>query len=186
MSSSDPCQITSIEQLRALHAEPKSYVLKAKSSELTAEMITLIGQVRLVCIASEGDEGMDLSPRGGKPGFIKVIDNKTLAFADRPGNNKLETLSNLVAGSGRVAMMFLLPGLDYFIRLNGDAVVTADPQLLEAVTSDPECKLVVKILINEVYPHCPKASQFSELWSSSSHLDLSTSPSMGEVVKGIA
>lgn len=185
MNPSDSHQITSVEQLRAMHAEPKAYVLKAKSPELTAEIISLIAQVRIVCIASESGDGMDLSPRGGEPGFIKVIDSKTLAFAERPGNNKLETLSNLVEGAGRVAMLFLLPGLDYFLRMNGKAVVTADPQLLAVVTEDPECKLAMKILLDEVYPHCPKASQFSELWSIDSHLDLATSPSMGDVVKGI-
>lgn len=185
IEAQDPNQITSIEQLRELYPKPKAYVVKTKSAELTPEMVELIDQVRFVCIASEAFEGMDVSPRGGEPGFIKVIDNRTLAFADRPGNNKLETISNILQGSDRIALLFLLPGLGFFLRLNGQAVVTTDPRLLAAVTTDRECKLVIKILIAEVYPHCPKAAHFSELWTDSSLLDQAALPSMGNVVKSI-
>lgn len=173
--------------LRALYKAPSERVLAAKAPHLNDEFKKLIRAARFVCIASEGSLGLDLSPRGGAPGIVQIIDDCTIAIPDMLGNNKLETMSNIVNGSGRVALLFPLPGLDYFVRINGTAQLSTDPSLLEQLQLDHVQAVKVAILIHteEVYPHCSKATIRSEIWKSEGMLDHDSLPSMGQVVKSL-
>jgi PPOX class probable FMN-dependent enzyme len=123
----------------------------------------------------------DVSPRGGQPGFVTVLDEQHLAIPDATGNRRLDTLENIVS-SGRVGVIFLIPGRDTTLRVNGRASVTAEPELLERLTpvgKPPKTAIVVEA--EEVYTHCPKAFVRSKLWDPETWLDPATLPTSAEV-----
>ncbi len=173
--------------LRSLYKPASERVMAAKQSGLNHEFKKLIRAARFVCIATEGPDGLDLSPRGGSPGLVHILDDRTLAIPDMLGNDKLETMSNIVNGSGRIALLFPLPGLDYFIRVNGSAQLSTDPSLLEILQQDDKqaTKLAIVIHTQEVYPHCSRATIRSEIWKPEGQLNKADLPSMGEIVKSL-
>ena len=123
----------------------------------------------------------DVSPRGGPPGFVTVLHDNHLAIPDATGNRRLDTLENVVS-SGRIALIFLIPGRDTTLRVNGRAAVSADPELLERITAvgkPPRTAIVVEA--EEVYTHCPKAFVRSKLWDLDSWPDPATLPTSAEV-----
>lgn len=136
-------------------------------------------------ISSAGPDGaMDVSPRGGEPGFAHVgEDGATLFLPDRPGNNRLDTLRNLLAGSGRVALMFMIPGFDDVYRVNGRASATDDAGLLaQFVEFGKPPRLVLSIAVEEAFLHCPKAIMRGRLWDPEARIDRSVLPSGAEIV----
>jgi PPOX class probable FMN-dependent enzyme len=129
----------------------------------------------------DGSGRMDVSPRGGQPGFVTVLDDHHLTIPDATGNRRLDTLENIVS-SGRVGLIFVIPGRDTTLRVNGRAGVTADPDLLDRLTpvgKPPKTAIVVEA--EEVYTHCPKAFVRSKLWDPDSWPDPATLPSSAEV-----
>ncbi len=160
----DPYRIETIEELREFYEMPKDQVLKTKFDFLDDHIVRFIANAPIVCIGSEMEEGLDVSPRGGAPGFVHVIDRKHVAIPDWPGNNKLETMTNILA-SGRCGLLFLLPANDLFLRINGPATVTRDPDLLAAMTEENKTpKTAIRVAVNEAYFHCGKAIKRSEIW----------------------
>ncbi|MDO8378233.1 MSMEG_1061 family FMN-dependent PPOX-type flavoprotein [Phenylobacterium sp.] len=136
-------------------------------------------------VSSAGPDGaMDVSPRGGEPGFVHVgEDGGSLFLPDRPGNNRLDTLRNLLAGSGRVALMFMIPGFDDVYRVNGRASASADPELLsQFVEFGKPPRLVLTIAVEEAFFHCPKAIMRGRLWEPEAQIDRSALPSLSEIV----
>jgi hypothetical protein len=131
----------------------------------------LISAAPMLFVATFSSEGhADVSPRGGQPGFVTVLDDRHLAIPDATGNRRLDTLENVVS-SGRVALIFVIPGRDTTLRVNGHAVVTAVPELLERLTpvgKPPKTAIVVEA--EEVYTHCPKAFVRSKLWDPDSRV----------------
>ena len=126
-------------------------------------------------------ERADVSPRGGQPGFVTVLDDKHLAVPDATGNRRLDTLENIVS-SGRAALIFVIPGRDTTLRVSGRAAVTAAPDVLDRVTpvgKPPKSAIVIEA--EEVYTHCPKAFVRSKLWDPESWPDPSTLPTSAEV-----
>jgi hypothetical protein len=138
-----------------------------------------------VALASVGPTGgVDVSPRGGGPGFVHVSeDGKTLTLPDRPGNNRLDSLRNIAEGSGEVGLMFMIPGIDDIYRVNGVARVVADPAAaLEHVEFGKTPKTLLVIDVREAYLHCPKALMRSDLWGDSHRVDRASLPSLSEMV----
>nr|WP_047168513.1 MSMEG_1061 family FMN-dependent PPOX-type flavoprotein [Sphingomonas sp. Y57] len=186
MSDTDPYQISTIEELRAHYDAPSPMILRSKLDFLHDHMLRYMRLAPIVCIASETEAGLDASPRGGEPGFVKPLDRKTLAFADWPGNNKMETFSNVIE-NGRIGMLFMAPRLDVFLRINGPAIVTRDPAILDRlVEQDKTPKAAVKVSVREAYFHCGKAFRRSALWKPEAWPDTSDFPSVGKVLSDMA
>jgi PPOX class probable FMN-dependent enzyme len=182
MTKADPYQIKTMEELRTLYDLPSPLVVKSKIDLLHDHMLHFMRLAPLVAIASDSDAGLDCSPRGGEPGFVKAIDRRTIAFADWPGNNKLETFSNVIA-SGRMGILFIAPRLDIFMRVNGDAIVTRDPAVLESLKEkDKTPKAAVRVSVREAYFHCGKAFRRSNVWKPERWPDVSQFPSVGRVL----
>lgn len=136
-------------------------------------------------IASAGPDGsMDVSPRGGEPGFAHVAeDGAALLLPDRPGNNRLDTLRNLLGGSGQCGLIFMIPGFDDVYRVNGQASASAEPALLETfVEFGKTPRLVLRIAVQEAFFHCPKAIMRAKLWEPEARVDRALLPSGAEMV----
>ena len=135
--------------------------------------------------ASSGNDGtVDASPRGGEPGFIKVADPKRLHMPDRPGNNRLDSFRNIVGGSGEVALIFFIPGIDDTLRVNGRATLNTEGALLSSLIEFGKLpRAVVEISVREAYLHCPKALMRSKLWSPDVQIKRSELPSLGQMIR---
>ena len=135
------------------------------------------------CIGTQSADGTaDVSPRGDPSGFVKILDEKTLLIPDRPGNNRLDTLSNLLSNP-RVGVLFLVPGFDDTLRVNGTAQLTRDPDVLALMSvNDRVPTLAIAVHVEEVFNHCAKALRRSKLWDASQHHDRSEVPSLMKIV----
>lgn len=175
--------IHSIEQLRALYPDPKERALKKQLTALDRHCGRFIELSPFVIVASAGAAGaMDASPRGGAAGFVKVVDEHTLLIPDAPGNNRLDSLENIVA-TGRVGLLFLIPGVDETLRVNGSALLSAAPAELEHCKDERRTpRLVVKVTVTDAYLHCAKALMRSRLWSPDSQVERSVLPSAGQML----
>ena len=175
--------IQTIEQLRGLYAPAKERAVKKQLSALDAHCQRFIGLSPFVVLSSIGlDQILDASPRGGAPGFVKSVDALTLLVPDSPGNNRLDTLENIIH-TGKVGMLFLIPGMDETLRVNGTASLSVAPADLEQCTTEVRApKLVIKVAVSQAYLHCAKAFMRSKLWDSQSHIERSLLPSMGEMI----
>jgi uncharacterized protein len=180
--------VTSLEDLRALYAPARERSVKKELRQLDVHCTRFIAQAPFVVVASSGkgvDEcgDLDASPRGGEPGFVKVLDASTLLIPDSPGNNRLDTLENIVQ-TGRVGLLFLVPGVDETLRVNGTAVLSTDETDLALCTDARRVpKLVIRVTVQAAYLHCAKALMRSALWDATRHVDRATLPSMGEMLK---
>lgn len=136
------------------------------------------------CIGSARPDSLaDVSPRGGDPGFVHALDRKRLAFPDRPGNNRLNTLTNLMHAPA-VGLLFLIPGIDGTLRINGTATVTIREDLMNRFVVDGKHpRSVVLVDVVDVYLHCSKALKRSDLWNSDEHVAQSTLPTWGEMLR---
>ena len=175
--------IQTIEQLRGLYAPAKERAVKKQLSALDAHCQRFIGLSPFVVLSSIGlDQILDASPRGGAPGFVKSVDAHTLLIPDSPGNNRLDTLENIIH-TGKVGMLFLIPGMDETLRVNGTASLSVAPADLDLCTTEVRApKLVIKVVVSQAYLHCAKAFMRSKLWDSQSHIERSLLPSMGEMI----
>ena len=175
--------IQTIEQLRSLYAPAKERAVKKQLSALDVHCQRFIELSPFVVLSSIGlDHMLDASPRGGAPGFVKSVDAHTLLIPDSPGNNRLDTLENIIH-TGKVGMLFLIPGMDETLRVNGTASLTVAPADLEQRTTEIRApKLVIKVVVRQAYLHCAKAFMRSKLWDSQSHIERALMPSMGEMI----
>ena len=175
--------IQTIEQLRGLYAPAKERAVKKQLSALDVHCQRFIALSPFVVISSIGlDQMLDASPRGGAPGFVKSVDAHTLLIPDSPGNNRLDTLENIIH-TGKVGMLFLIPGMDETLRVNGTASLSDDAADLALCTTEVRApKLVIKVVVSQAYLHCAKAFMRSKLWDSQSHIERALMPSMGEMI----
>ncbi|MBI1777776.1 MAG: pyridoxamine 5'-phosphate oxidase family protein [Proteobacteria bacterium] len=135
----------------------------------------LIGSMRPGC-------GMDVSPRGDPPGFVAVVDDRTLVIPDRPGNNRLDTLSNLVEAA-EVGLLFMIPGIEMTLRVNGKASLTQDPVLLrQAEINGKRPRLAIKVVVSEVFFHCAKALRRAKLWEEDHRQKPGALPSIARII----
>ena len=176
--------ITTLQALRAIYKPVSERALKKEIPSLDAHAVQFIGLSPFVVLASGGaDTSLDASPRGGEPGFVKVMDAHTLLIPDSPGNNRLDTLENIIA-TGRLGLLFMVPGFDETLRLNGRAVLSTDAADVQpfADTKRPPA-LVIRVAVEAVYLHCAKALMRSQLWDTTRHLDRAVMPTMGEMLR---
>lgn len=167
--------------LDRLYAPPAEAIQRAVLPRLIPFHEDYIAAATFFCLASGREQGLDASPRGGPPGFVKVIDPQHVAFADWPGNNRIETLRNLVEDD-RVAMLFLFPGLEIFLRINGRGRVSTAPDLLDALKEGPKTpKTAVLVAVEQVLFHCGKAVNRARLWEEGSRIDHRRVPSIGRM-----
>ena len=176
--------ITTLQALRAIYKPASERALKKEIPSLDTHALQFIGLSPFVVLASGGTTAdLDASPRGGEPGFVKVLDAHTLLIPDSPGNNRLDTLENIIA-TGRLGLLFLVPGFDETLRVNGRALLSSDAtdlQLFADAKRPPT--LVIRVTVESVYLHCAKALMRSQLWDATRHLDRATMPTMGEMLR---
>jgi len=173
-----------LDDLDSLYGQPHP-TTKAKSLDHVDKYGRQFLALSPFCVISAAgpDGSMDVSPRGGEPGFVHVEDDRTVMLPDRPGNNRLDTLRNLVAGSGRIGMMFMIPGFDDIYRINGTASLSDDPALLDRfVEFGRKPRSMVRIAVEEAFLHCPKAIMRARLWEQDAQVERSTMPSLSEMV----
>jgi PPOX class probable FMN-dependent enzyme len=160
-----PHAIDTVEKLEALFGEAGEASLKKEVPYLHPAYQALIAASPFAVLATTGPGGLDASPRGDPPGFVAVQDEKTLLMPERRGNNRIDSLRNIVADP-RVALLFLIPGVGETLRVNGRAYITVEPALLERLAMDgkpPQC--VIRITVDTVFFQCARAIQRSKLWA---------------------
>ncbi|MDQ0466983.1 PPOX class probable FMN-dependent enzyme [Caulobacter ginsengisoli] len=172
------------DALRTVYPLATPGVLDKVIDHVDAHARAIIALSPFVCIASTRPDGLaDASPRGGEPGFVQVLDDHTLAMPDRPGNNRLDTLGNIVVNPG-VGLLFFIPGVDDLLRVNGLAsVTTAEPLMQRFIAEGKRPRSVVLVAVREVYLHCTKALRRSELWNPDRRVDRAVLPTAGEIFR---
>ncbi|MFL5942272.1 MAG: pyridoxamine 5'-phosphate oxidase family protein [Gaiellaceae bacterium] len=174
-------------QLREMLGEPAELVRKKVAGRLNPLTRQFVERSPFVVVATgRPDGGLDVSPRGDPAGFVRILDDRTLLLPDRPGNKLADTLTNLLRDD-RIALLFLLPGVNDTFRVNGRARIVDDPELLadsEVEGKAPQLGILVEV--EEAYTQCPKALLRSELWNSERHIDRSELPSSGEIMRAVA
>jgi uncharacterized protein len=175
-------------QLRdVLGGEPAKLIREKIAGRLNPLTRQFVERSPFVVVASgRPDGGLDVSPRGDPAGFVRILDDRTLLLPDRPGNKLADTLTNLLQDD-RIALLFLIPGVNDTFRVNGRARIVDDPELLTA--SEVEGKvpqLGILVEVEEAYTQCPKAFLRSDLWNPKRHIDRSELPSQGEILRAIA
>jgi uncharacterized protein len=170
-----------------LGGEPAPLIREKIANRLNPLTRQFVERSPFVVVASgRPDGGLDVSPRGDPAGFVRILDERTLLLPDRPGNKLADTLTNLIADD-RIALLFLIPGVNDTFRVNGRARIVDDAELLAA--SEVEGKvpqLGILVEVEEAYTQCPKAFLRSELWNPERHIERSELPSQGEILRAIA
>jgi PPOX class probable FMN-dependent enzyme len=175
--------IASEPDLRKHYAQPIERARLKTLPKLDDHCRRFIALSPFLCLGTAAEAGVDVSPRGDRPGFVQVLDDYTLAVPDWPGNNRLDSFTNLVS-SPKVGMLFLIPGVDETLRVNGTARITTDPDLLALWDVDGKRpKSVLVISVCEAFLHCGKALIRSRLWRDDYRIDRSRLPSYGRMLK---
>ena len=178
--------ITSLAELEALYGEVNKGSLLKETDRVVPEYRAFIEAAPFVALATRGPEGLDCSPRGDGPGFVRVQEEKTLLLPDRRGNNRLDSLRNIV-GDPSVALLFLIPGIGETLRVNGRAVISVDPSLLESFAIDGKApKSVIAVTVEAVYFQCARAILRSELWNPRKHVARGSLPSAGQILAALS
>jgi PPOX class probable FMN-dependent enzyme len=174
--------IETIEQLEAIYGQPGEAATIKVAHRITPSYRALIESSPFAILATCGEEGLDCSPRGDLPGFVRVQDDLTLIIPDRRGNNRIDSLRNLIRDP-RAALLFLIPGSGTTLRVNGRARVSADPELLGSFSVEGKTpRSVIVMTVEEIYFQCARAIIRSHLWDPGRHVDLKTLPTPGEIL----
>jgi PPOX class probable FMN-dependent enzyme len=174
--------ITSVAELEALYGTPGETSLVKESDRLTPSYRRFIEASPFVALATAGPEGLDCSPRGELGGCVHIEDDKTLLLPDRRGNNRIDSLRNLVRDP-RMALLFLIPGSGSTLRLNGRAVISADPALLDRFAVAGKLpRSVMVITVEQVFFQCARALVRSDLWNPAHHVDPESLPTPGKIL----
>jgi len=169
--------------LRTLYGEPSELARLKQLDYLDPHCRRFIGQSPFLVIGTtRPGSGTDVSPRGDAPGFVQVIDDRTLAIPDRLGNNRVDTMSNLVHEPA-VGLIFFIPGIDETLRVNGSATLSRDPALLQAMAVNGKLpRLAIKVAVREAFLHCGKALKRSKLWGEDYKIAPKSFPSLGRII----
>lgn len=179
-------RITSETELDALYDEPVPTSILKEVDHITDDYRKLIEASPFAILATSGPEGLDCSPRGDPRGFVRVADSKTLMVPDRRGNNRIDSLRNIVRDP-RVALLFLIPGIGTTMRVNGRAHLSTDEELCASFAMEgknPKC--VVVITVERAYTQCQKAIVRSRLWDPEMHVAKSELPTVGEMMERLS
>jgi PPOX class probable FMN-dependent enzyme len=177
--------VTTSEQLEQLYGEVFPPAIAKEIDHVNAHYRAFIEAAPFFALATSGPDGLDCSPRGDPAGFVRVHDEKTLLIPDRRGNNRIDSLRNLVHDP-RVALLFLIPGCSETIRVIGRVRISVDPALCKSFVMEgktPRCVLVVAV--ERVYYQCAKAIVRSKLWDAATQVDRKSLPSSGTILAGI-
>jgi PPOX class probable FMN-dependent enzyme len=177
--------IGTLAELRGLYAAPGERALRKQLAQLDVHCRRFIALSPFCVVASAGTSGslLDASPRGGAPGFVKVMDDHTLLLPDSGGNNRLDTLENLLADP-RIALVFMVPGVDETLRINGTARLRDEPAFTDLFAQERQRpKLVIEVHVQEAYLHCAKAFMRSELWQPGTWPAREVLPTMGQMIR---
>lgn len=178
--------VTTVEQLEALYGEPLQRALIKEIGHISPHYRAFIEASPFVVVATSGPDGLDCSPRGDPPGFVRVLDSKTVAIPDRRGNNRIDTLRNLVRDP-RISLLFMIPGVGETLRINGQARIVTEPKLCQSFTMEGKApKSVLAVTAESVYFQCSKALVRSRLWSTGAQIERSSLPSVGEILQTLS
>jgi PPOX class probable FMN-dependent enzyme len=179
----DPWQIQDETALRSLFGPVDGGAARKSISFLDRHCRNFVGLAPFLCLGTFGADGKaDVSPRGDQPGFVQVLDDHKLAIPERPGNNRLDSLTNIL-GNPQVGLIFLVPGFEDTLRVNGRAALTRDPALLRSMAvNNREPKVAIKVTVEEAFLHCAKAFKRSRLWDPSTQVDRKTMPSLVRMI----
>lgn len=177
-----PDTVTTADQLAALYDAPLPNALSKQTDRLIPEYRAMIDAAPFCILATVGPNGVDVSPRGDDPGFVKIADDHTVLLPDRKGNNRLDSLTNILHDP-RVSLLFLIPGVGETLRVAGTAQISTRPDLLDrfAVNGKPPATVLV-ITVERVYFQCAKALMRSRLWDPKAHVDRRSLPSVGAML----
>lgn len=174
--------LRSVDELRALYREPNRLVQSKVRQELDPASAAFVGSSPFVLVGTQGPGGLDVSPRGGAPGFVKVLEPRVLAIPDLSGNNLLDTLTNIV-GDGRVGLLFVVPGKDETLRVNGQAWVVTDDDVLDRFVDDAKRpKVAIGVQVEQVFIHCAKAFRRGQVWNPDAWAGLAGAPDGAEIL----
>ena len=174
--------IEDLAQLRSHYKEPTPRAVAKQIPALERHSRRFISLSPFCVIATGGVDGLDASPRGGPPGFVRVVDDHTLWLPDSPGNNRLDSMSNLLVNE-QIGMLFLVPGVDETLRINGVARLRIDDECLDAMHDERRRpKVVIEIAVRAVYLHCAKALMRSKLWSDEARVERDALPTIGQMI----
>ena len=178
--------MTSLDELEAIYGQPAEASTIKEVDRVTALYRAFIDASPFLVLATGGPEGLDCSPRGDVAGFVRVADERTLLLPDRRGNNRVDSLRNILRDP-RVALLFLIPGVDNTLRVNGRARVTTDPDLLASFAIEGKApRSVIAIAVEAVYFQCARALVRSDLWNPARHVDPRSLPTPGEILAGLS
>lgn len=180
----EPTAITPLEDLRSVYRDPSPFVVDKAVPVVDPASARFIAASPFLVLATTGTSGTDASPRGGAPGFVRVIDDgRRLAFADLSGNNRLDSYGN-VLDDPRVGLLFFVPGSDETVRVNGRATITTDERILDLTTTDDRRpKVAVVVDVDECFIHCAKALRRGGLWDPTTWPDDDVDvPTAGQII----
>ncbi len=176
-------EIITRDQLRMVYRQPGDGAVKKVLPHLDQHCVDFISHCPFCVLSTSGADGrLDASPKGGEPGFLKVQNPATLLLPDWPGNNRLDSLENILENP-HVGMMLLIPGMDETLRINGKALLSTDPELLDDLAIVGKRPISVTVItIEEAYIHCARAVWRADLWNAEKHIDRSVLPTMGQIL----
>jgi len=178
--------ITTVAQLEAIYGEPSSNAVLKEIDHISDHYKAFIGKSPFVTLATCGPEGLDCSPRGDPAGFVRVHDSKTVMLPDRRGNNRIDTLKNIVRDP-RVSLLFLIPGVGETLRINGRAEISVDPDLCASFKMQNKLpRSILVITADRVYFQCQKALARSRLWDPAAQVPRSELPSTGSMIQALS
>jgi PPOX class probable FMN-dependent enzyme len=184
--AADEHAVTSIAQLEALYGAPNPRSIVKEIDHISDHYRAFIEKSPFVVVATSGPEGIDSSPRGDPAGFVRVADRHTVLIPDRRGNNRLDTLKNLVRDP-RISLLFLVPGVGETLRINGRAAITTDPALCESFTMQGKApSSVIRVTAERVYFQCQKALVRSRLWDPEARIDRKELPTAGTIIEALS
>lgn len=178
--------ITKLDQLEAIYGRPHERAVRKEIPFLNEDYRAFVETSPFIILSSAGPEGMDCSPKGDAPGFVRILNDRTLAIPDRPGNNRIDNLRNVVVGS-RVGLLFFVPGVGETLRVNGAAEISVDADMLNSFAVDGKRpRTVIIVHVEAAYFHCSKAIMRSDLWNHEKHVERSRLPSPGDMHKRLS
>jgi len=183
---SPPNMVSTIAELEAIYGEPLAQSLVKEIDYISDHYRAFIEKSPFMVLASVAEEGLDCSPRGDPSGFVRVIDEKTVMIPDRRGNNRIDTLRNLVRDP-RVSLLFLVPGVGETLRINGRAAISVDPDLCASFDMNGKTpRSVIVVTAERVYFQCQKALARSRLWDPEARIERKELPSAGDILQGLS
>jgi len=174
--------VDTVEALEAIYGEPGEASTVKVAGRITPSYRLLIENSPFAALATSGPEGLDCSPRGDLPGFVRIHDETTLMMPDRRGNNRIDSLRNIVRDP-RTALLFLIPGSGNTLRVNGRARISVDPELLASFSVEGKApRSVIVMTVDEIYFQCARAIVRSQLWDPNRRVDPKSLPTAGQIL----